>query len=157
MRYLSSVYSVTIHLHVSGLLVAHHQEVTMYICDSWYVLYVLGDCWWARMEWKTYNTYQLLHICIVTSWFFFMFQSTVGGPADSQLRCLLNCQTCTCLGHINSPSLGGRMYMCGTVCVNQTLPHCVNPMGKTQPKSLAARHGRGTVWARHGNGIVCVN
>jgi transcriptional regulator len=31
MRYLSSVYSVTTHLHVSGLLVAHHQEVTMYI------------------------------------------------------------------------------------------------------------------------------
>jgi hypothetical protein len=41
MHYLSSVYSVTIPLYVSGLLVAHHQEVTMYICDSWYVLYVL--------------------------------------------------------------------------------------------------------------------
>jgi hypothetical protein len=41
MRYLSSVYSVTIPLHVSGLLVAHHQEVTMYICNKWYVLYVL--------------------------------------------------------------------------------------------------------------------
>jgi hypothetical protein len=27
MHYLSSVYSVTIPLHVSGLLVAHHQEV----------------------------------------------------------------------------------------------------------------------------------
>jgi hypothetical protein len=38
MHYLSSAYSVTINLHVSGLLVAHHQEVTMYICDSWYVL-----------------------------------------------------------------------------------------------------------------------
>jgi hypothetical protein len=33
MHYLSSVYSVTISLHVSGLLVAHHQEVTMYICN----------------------------------------------------------------------------------------------------------------------------
>jgi hypothetical protein len=31
MHYLSSVYSVTIPLHVSGLLVAHHQEVTIYI------------------------------------------------------------------------------------------------------------------------------
>jgi hypothetical protein len=31
MHYLSSVYSVTIPLHVSGLLVAHHQEVAMYI------------------------------------------------------------------------------------------------------------------------------
>jgi hypothetical protein len=29
--YLSSVYSVTTNLHVSGLLVAHHQEVTMHI------------------------------------------------------------------------------------------------------------------------------
>jgi hypothetical protein len=43
MHYLSQVYSVTIPLHVSGLLVAHHQEVTMYICDNWYVLYVLID------------------------------------------------------------------------------------------------------------------
>jgi hypothetical protein len=44
MHYLSSVYSVTILLHVLGLLVAHHQEVTMYICNNWYVLYVLVDC-----------------------------------------------------------------------------------------------------------------
>jgi hypothetical protein len=44
MHYLSSVYSVTIPLHVSGLLAAHHQEVTVYICDSWYVLYILVDC-----------------------------------------------------------------------------------------------------------------
>jgi hypothetical protein len=44
MHHLSSVYSVTITLHVSGLLVAHHQEVTMYICDNWYVLYVFVDC-----------------------------------------------------------------------------------------------------------------
>ena len=33
--------------------------------------------------------------------------------------------------------------------VNQTRPHCVNQMGKTHSKLLAARHGRGTVWARH--------
>jgi hypothetical protein len=44
MHYLSSVYSVTIHLHVSGLLVAHHQEVTMYIRNKRYVLYVLVEC-----------------------------------------------------------------------------------------------------------------
>jgi hypothetical protein len=43
MHYLSSVYSVTIPLHVSDLLVAHHQEVTMCMCDNWYVLYVLVD------------------------------------------------------------------------------------------------------------------
>jgi hypothetical protein len=34
------------------------------------------------------------------------------------------------------------------VCVNQTWPHCVNQMGKTQSKPLAERHG---------NGKVCVN
>ena len=33
--------------------------------------------------------------------------------------------------------------------VNQTRPHCVNQMGKTHSKHLAARHGRGTAWARH--------
>src|SRR5215510_2373132 len=42
----------------------------------------------------------------------------------------------------------------GMVCVNQTRPHCVNQMGKTQSKPLAGRHGRGTVegnaWERHG-------
>jgi hypothetical protein len=27
--------------------------------------------------------------------------------------------------------------------------HCVNQMGKTHSKPLAARHGRGTAWARH--------
>ena len=41
--------------------------------------------------------------------------------------------------------------------VNQTRSHCVNQMGKTHSKSLAARHGRGTAWARHGNGMICVN
>jgi hypothetical protein len=40
MHYLSSVFWVTIPLHLSGLLVTHHQEVTVYICDNWYVLYV---------------------------------------------------------------------------------------------------------------------
>ena len=33
--------------------------------------------------------------------------------------------------------------------VNQTRPHCVNQMGKTHSKPLAARHGRGTAWAWH--------
>jgi len=32
---------------------------------------------------------------------------------------------------------------------NQTRPHCVNQMGKTHSKPLAARHGRGMAWARH--------
>jgi hypothetical protein len=34
----------------------------------------------------------------------------------------------------------------GMACVNQTRPHCVNQMGKTQFKPLRARHGRGTAW-----------
>jgi hypothetical protein len=36
----------------------------------------------------------------------------------------------------------------GMVCVDQTRPHCVNQIGKTQYKALAERHG---------NGMVCVN
>jgi hypothetical protein len=36
----------------------------------------------------------------------------------------------------------------GMACVNQTRPHNVNQMGKTQSKALAERHG---------NGMVCVN
>jgi hypothetical protein len=46
MHYLYSVYLVNIPLHVSGLLIAHHQEVAIYICD---------------------NTYQVLHTYIATS------------------------------------------------------------------------------------------
>jgi hypothetical protein len=37
----------------------------------------------------------------------------------------------------------------GMANVNKTRPHCVNQMGKTQSKPLAARHGRGTAWALH--------
>jgi hypothetical protein len=37
----------------------------------------------------------------------------------------------------------------GIASVNQTRPHCVNQMGKTHSKPFAARHGRGTTWARH--------
>ena len=37
----------------------------------------------------------------------------------------------------------------GMASVNQTRPHCVNQMGKTRSKPLAARHDRGTAWARH--------
>jgi len=40
----------------------------------------------------------------------------------------------------------------GMASVNQTRPHCVNQMGKTHSKPLAARHGRGTAWARH---VMC--
>jgi hypothetical protein len=59
MHCVSSVYSVTIPLHVSGFLVAHRQEVTMYICDNWYLMYVLVDCQWAWMEWNPVHYYLL--------------------------------------------------------------------------------------------------
>ena len=42
---------------------------------------------------------------------------------------------------------------CGMASVNQTRPHCVNQMEKTHSKPIAARHGRGTAWARH---AMCV-
>jgi hypothetical protein len=45
----------------------------------------------------------------------------------------------------------------GMASVKQTRPYCVNQMGKTHSKPLAARHGRGTAWARHGNGMLRVN
>ena len=55
------------------------------------------------------------------------------------------------------PSLDGRAVALrrtawsehGMESVNQTRPHCVNQMGKTHSKPLAARHGRGAAWARH--------
>jgi len=37
----------------------------------------------------------------------------------------------------------------GIESANQTRPHCVNQMGKTYSKSLAAWHVRETAWARH--------
>jgi hypothetical protein len=45
------------------------------------------------------------------------------------------------------------MARCGMACVNQIRPHRVNEMGKTLSKLLAARHGKGTAWERHG---MCV-
>jgi hypothetical protein len=51
----SSVYSVTIYLHVSGLLVARCQDVTMNLCENWYVMYVLVEC---RRTWLEFQTGQ---------------------------------------------------------------------------------------------------
>jgi hypothetical protein len=47
----------------------------------------------------------------------------------------------------------------GMACVNQTWPHCVNQIGKTQSKPLVAQHGNGMgmEWEQHGNGMVYVN
>jgi hypothetical protein len=46
--------------------------------------------------------------------------------------------------------MAGERHRNGMVCVNQTRPHCVNQMGKTQSKPLAERHDRGTTVERHG-------
>ena len=43
----------------------------------------------------------------------------------------------------------------GVASVNQTRPHCVNQMGKSHSKPLAARHGRGRAWARREHGMLC--
>ena len=51
----------------------------------------------------------------------------------------------------------GAWHGHGMASVNQTRPHCVNQTGKTYSKPLAARHGSGTAWARHENGMICVN
>ena len=45
----------------------------------------------------------------------------------------------------------------GIASVNQTWLHCVNQMGKTHSKPLAAWHGRGTTLTQHGHGMLCVN
>jgi hypothetical protein len=64
MHYLSSVYSVTITLHVLGLLVAHHQEVTVYVCDNWYMLYTLVGCQraWPADSQLIHTTHTSCHI-----------------------------------------------------------------------------------------------
>ena len=51
----------------------------------------------------------------------------------------------------------GAWHGHGMASVNQTRPHCVNQMGKTHSKPLAARHGRRTAWERHWNDMLCVN
>jgi len=55
MHYLSSVYFVNQPLHVSGIFVAHHQEVhNIYIyiyIYNWYVLCFSVDCLWAGLRW----------------------------------------------------------------------------------------------------------
>jgi hypothetical protein len=43
MHYLSSIYFVS-HLHMFRSYVAHHQEISLYIHNSRYVLYVLAEC-----------------------------------------------------------------------------------------------------------------
>ena len=59
MHYLSSVYFVSQPLHVSGIFVAHHQEVYCIMQQSVHVLF-----YWPvnRQSTKMHNSYQLLYI-----------------------------------------------------------------------------------------------
>ena len=52
MHCLSSVYLVNQPLHVSGISVAHHQQVTLYIYNNWYMLCFLIDCLLTRLGWN---------------------------------------------------------------------------------------------------------
>jgi len=45
----------------------------------------------------------------------------------------------------------------GMASANQTQPHSVNQMGKTQSELLEAQYGTGMSWVRHGHGTLCVN
>jgi hypothetical protein len=60
-------------------------------------------------------------------------------------------------GGLEKNGMVGTWHGHGMASVNQTRPHCVNQMGKTHSKPLAARHCRETAWAQHGNGMLSVN
>jgi hypothetical protein len=61
-----------------------------------------------------------------------------------------------CCG-LEKKGMVGAWHRHGMASVNHTRPHCVNQIGKTHFKPLAARHGRGMAWVRHGHGVLCVN
>ena len=64
MHYLSSVYFVNQPLHVSGIFVAHHQEVCcIYTTTGTCCAFQLTVCWSTnRQSTAKHNTYQLLYI-----------------------------------------------------------------------------------------------
>jgi hypothetical protein len=51
----------------------------------------------------------------------------------------------------NISGMAGERHGNGMLCVNQTRPHYVNQMGKTQSNHLAEQHGRGTAGEQQGN------
>jgi hypothetical protein len=52
--------------------------------------------------------------------------------------------------HENGMGTAWETHGNGEACMDQTWPYCVNQREKTQSKSLAEGHGRGTAWARYG-------
>jgi hypothetical protein len=69
-------------------------------------------------------------------------RTRAGEPTDRLLTAVL------CRG-LEKKGMVRAWHGRGMASVNQTRPNCVNQMGKTHSKPLAARHGRGTAWARH--------
>jgi hypothetical protein len=61
--------------------------------------------------------------------------------ANSHIPCHAHAVLC----HGLEKSLSER-HCRGMACVTQTRPQCVNQMGKTRSKPLAAWHGRRTAW-----------
>jgi hypothetical protein len=78
--------------------------------------------------------------------------------ANSYIPCRSHAVTLTRPYHNPAVALKGRFQKGifvawqgnGMVRLNQTRPHCVNQMWRTQSKPLLERHGRGTVRERHG-------
>ena len=97
----------------------------------------------------------------------FPFDLHSAAVSDSHFPCHAHAMLRPCRssqGHGTArPSLDGRAVLWpseekhGMASVNQIRPHCVNQVGKTHSKPLAARHGRGKAWARYGHGMLCVN
>ena len=80
----------------------------------------------------------------------FPFDLHSAAVSDSGLPCsdhavLLKDTAMLCRG-LEKNGMVGAWHGCGMASVNQTRPHCVNQMGKTYSKPLAARHGRGTAF-----------
>jgi len=66
-------------------------------------------------------------------------------PQHSTAVSLRPCCAVLCCG-LEKNGMAGAWHGHGMASVNQTRPHCVNEMGKTLSKLLAARRGRGTTW-----------
>jgi len=64
-----------------------------------------------------------------------------GPDVQSHMSFLAPAVLCNDLQICVQNGMVGARHGHGTACVNQTRPHCINQMGTTQSKSLAARHG----------------
>ena len=77
----------------------------------------------------------------------FPFDLHNAAVSDSHLPCHAHAMLRPCRG-LEKKSMVGAWHGHGMASVNYTQPHCVNQMGKTHSKPLAARHG---------HGMLCVN